>query len=382
MDVTWSQVVARRLARHGFTEQVPLAALGAQVGVMCGAHAQIITAAEWSIALRVGGATRADIADALWSDHSLIKTYGPRGTVHLIAAADLAMWAGALSAVPSASANLPPGVRLSDEQIDAITDAIADALADAELTTDELTAAIIDRVGPWAGEKVMPAFNDLWPRWRQMTDTAARRGVLCFGPARGRKVTYTNPRRWLPAFAPMGQDAALADIVKRYLYAYGPAAPQHVAQWLAAPKRWASDLFASLSDTLERITVDGREAWVVAGDIEFPDAPPSGLRLLPYFDAYAVGSHPRELLFPGRASERALAGGQAGAYPVLLIDGVVAGVWHQRRQGKHMDITVEPLVDLSAAQRGQLEQQARHVASFFGASPRLTIGQITVGPHA
>ena len=64
---------------------------------------------------------------------------------------------------------------------------------------------------------------------------------------------------------------------------------------------------------------------------------PHGVRLLPYFDAYVVGCQPRELLFPGRAAERALAGGQAGNYQVLLIDGVVAGVWHQRRSGRRSE---------------------------------------------
>ena len=45
------------------------------------------------------------------------------------------------------------------------------------------------------------------------------------------------------------------------------------------------------------------------------------MRLLPYFDAYVVGSHPREVVFPGRAYERALSGGQAGNFPVVLVDG-------------------------------------------------------------
>ena len=58
------------------------------------------------------------------------------------------------------------------------------------------------------------------------------------------------------------------------------------------------------------------------------------MRLLPYFDAFQVGSQPRALLFPGRASERALAGAQAGNFPVLLLDGVVGGVWHQKRSGR------------------------------------------------
>ena len=59
----------------------------------------------------------------------------------------------------------------------------------------------------------MDAFQDKWPRWRQLTSTAAHRGVLCFGPNRGRKVTYTNPHRWRPGFRLLDGDAALRTLV-------------------------------------------------------------------------------------------------------------------------------------------------------------------------
>ena len=72
--------------------------------------------------------------------------------------------------------------------------------------------------------------------------------------------------------------------------------------------------------------------WQLAG--EPATAAASGVRLLPYFDAYVVAGQPRALLFPGRAAERALAGGQAGNFPVLLVDGMVAGVWHAKRAGR------------------------------------------------
>ena len=39
----------------------------------------------------------------------------------------------------------------------------------------------------------MPAFQEYWPRWRQVIPAAATAGVLCYGPNRGRKTTYTNP---------------------------------------------------------------------------------------------------------------------------------------------------------------------------------------------
>ena len=129
--------------------------------------------------------------------------------------------------------------------------------------------------------------------------------------------------------------------------------------------------------------MDGERAWVVAGDTAVPSRPPEGLRLLPYFDAYVVAGQPRARLFPGAAAKRALSpSGQAGNYPVLLIDGVVGGVWHLRRSGKRVEITVEPLEPLSASRRRELEAEAATIAAVLEAEPALRIGTITVGAHA
>ncbi len=121
---------------------------------------------------------------------------------------------------------------------------------------------------------------------------------------------------------------------------------------------------------------------MAAGDTATPSAAPKRLRLLPYFDAYVVGCHPRDLLFPGRAAERALAGSQAGNFPVLLIDGIAAGVWHQRRSGQKIAITVEPLEELTAAQRRELDEQVERIGEILEGKPQLTIGTVTVGAHA
>jgi hypothetical protein len=378
----WAEVCARRLDRHALSAPAQGARPAEIVGAMCGAHAQLLAAAELSIGLRIAGITRAEVRDALWTERSLVKTFGPRGTVHLLPTQDLPMWTGALSAVPGGPSPFSKDAQMTPEQTDAVVEAIGAALEDAELTVDELTEALVGACGPWAGDPVMPAFQGMWPRWRQAMGTAAHRGALCFGPNRGRAVTYTSPRRWLPGFRPADGPAALAELLKRYLHAYGPATPQQFAQWLAAPRQWAKELFDSLAGQLQQVEVEGAAAWVAAGDTTAPAAPPQGLRLLPYFDAYVVGSHPRELLYPGRAASRALGGGQAGNFPVLLIGGVVAGVWHQRRSGRKLAITVEPLDPLTAAQRAELDEQVARVGEFLEGQPQLTIGTVSVGPHA
>ena len=82
---------------------------------------------------------------------------------------------------------------MTDDQTRTVIAAIGEALRDGELTVDELTEAVGDLAGAWAAEPVMPAFQTLWPRWRQVTDRAAYAGVLCYGPDRARKVTYARP---------------------------------------------------------------------------------------------------------------------------------------------------------------------------------------------
>ncbi|MDH6624807.1 hypothetical protein M2271_002611 [Streptomyces sp. LBL] len=379
--ITWEQASTRRLERQFLAIPAKNGTVVADVvGAMLAAHAQVLSAAEVSVGVRADGTTRADVRAALWEVRSLVKTHGPRGTVHLLASHELPLWCAALSAVPSGRSPLAAGVRVTEEQAGQIVAAIGDALDGVCLTIDELSEEVVARTGPWAGDRVMPAFQDLWPRWRQVLHRAGQSGALCFGPNRGRKVTYTRP----PYFAPLPPDEAVRELVRRYLRAYGPSTPAYFAKWLAAPGGWAGPLFDGMSrgGEIEEVVFEGAPAWVAAGDTVFPEEPVRGVRLLPYFDAYGIAVQPRERLFPGAAYRRALAGGQAGNYPVLLVDGVVAGVWHQRRQGRRTTVTVEPLRRLTAHQERELGEQADRVGEVLEARAELVIGTVTAGPHA
>ena len=376
----WQQVSARRLARAGLADASSSGAdLVATVAAMVGAHAQVMSAAELSVALRSPGATAADVRAALWTDRTLTKTFGPRGTVHLLPTAELSAWLGALSALPPIVNRFAPDVRLTPDQLDSVLAAVGSALAGTGLTTEELDAAVGDLAGPWAVDEVMPAFQTMWPRWRQAMGMAGHRGVLCFGAGRGRKVTYTNPD-----VKPAEADEALATVVRDYLWSYGPATSSQFAKWFGATPGWASEVFARLADSgsVEEIDFDGTAAWIVAADTEFDDTEPTGLRLLPYFDAYGVAGQPRDRLFPGRVAERALNRGQAGNRPILLVDGVVVGIWHLKRSGRPATVTVEAFTPLDRAHHTMLEEQVARVGEVFGMTAELVLGEVEAGPHA
>src|SRR5688572_18656117 len=94
MCLSWAEVCARRLERYALSASLQGARPTDIVSTICGAHAQVMSAAELSIGLRLANTTRADVRDALWNERTLVKTFGPRGTVHLLAAQDLPMWTG------------------------------------------------------------------------------------------------------------------------------------------------------------------------------------------------------------------------------------------------------------------------------------------------
>lgn len=339
---------------------------------MCGAHAQIQAAGEVSVALRVKEATR----ETVQQDPGLVKTFGPRGTVHLLPLADLPMWTGALSALPGTSTQ-PVPIRMSPAEVEKVVAAVGEALAHDDLTVDELTEEVVARTGDWAREPTIPAFQGAWARWRQAISVAANAGVLCYGPMRGRKTTYSNPHRLKP-FQPMPAEKALIELLDRYLHAYGPSTPQYFARWLKTTPAVVKPYFADLP----KGRLADQTVWYAAGDDDFAEKSIPELRLLPYFDAYGVGSYPRELLFPGKAFARATARGQAGNYPLLLIDGIVAGVWHQRKTGRALHVTVEALRPLNRRRRGLLEAEVDRLAAILGCVPSLTLGEVTVGAHA
>src|SRR5262249_39564161 len=83
-------------------------------------------------------ARRPERRRALWQERTLVKTFGPRGPIHLLAPADLPVWTGALQALPSSVPTHPDGVRFTPGQAEEVIAAIAEALADAELTVDQL----------------------------------------------------------------------------------------------------------------------------------------------------------------------------------------------------------------------------------------------------
>jgi DNA glycosylase AlkZ-like len=355
------------------------------VGDVCGIHAQVLTAAELSLGLRVKGATRETVQAELWGRRRLVKTHGPRSTIHLLPAADAPTWLAAVRAAGDRRRDQDwlRNMGLDEPRRTAIYEAFVDALDGRYLTLDQLGAEVERRLGTWVTEHASAAFGGSWSRWRVCLGGAAVEGLICFGPNEARKVTFVRPEQWLAEWpSPPSEDEALREVFKRFVRAYGPSKPAEFARWFAILPGRATALANDLRSELEEVDVEGERRIVLAGDSKPAKEPGPSVHLLPHFDCYLVGCHPRTQLFPAAWGERGIPIGGGGNIPAVLVDGRVAGIWEMRRQGGRATVVIDCFEPLDKQRKRQLDEAIDTIFRIAQVDGTRTFAAVTPRPHA
>jgi uncharacterized protein YcaQ len=359
-ELSWPQVHAFRKARHHLTRRAPKKDLARVVGDIGGVQAQVMSAAELQVAVRVD-CTVEDVRNALWKDKKLVKTWLMRGTLHLVPADDLPLFTAAMSShlVRSPAAWLKY-TQLTKREFTDVIQAIGDALDGQALTREELIA----KVGKGRSGRIQVALKS---GWGGLLKPVARKGMLCFGPSRGQSVTFMNPRQWLGRWRDLDSEAALVEMGRRYLRAYGPATKNDFARWWGNWPGIGKAAWAGLTDELAQVTVEGQRADLLAADLAAiaSTAPISGVQLLPGFDPYLMGHSSRDHLFDARYRWRVsrVAGWIS---PVVLLDGRVVATWSHQTAKKNLIVSVSPFRKLLPATMKQVKARADEIAAALG----------------
>ena len=366
--VTVGHVLGFRLERHRLDRRAPRGALVETARALCGVHAQLSSSAELALWARIEGLEREDVRAALEHERTLVKTWAMRGTLHFLTADDLPLYVAVLGPRwEDPGGAWLRGFGVTKQQYDTILESVPRALGARPCTREQLADKLAELVGPEIRDRILSG-------WGSLLKPSARRGELCFGPNRGRNVTFVRPDRWLRGLRKVDADEARREVVRRFLATYGPATADDLGRWLglrgAEPKR----LLQGVEDELAEVDVAGRQAWLLAADLTALTAAgtPASVRLLPAFDPYVVGFRPRELLVDSHNESRIFRS-QAWFSPVVLVNGRAAGVWDRERRGGRLDIRIEPFARLSVATRRALASEVEGLAAFLGAPVKLSL---------
>lgn len=334
---------------------------------LCGIQAQDARAATLGVRVRSAGLLAVDVEYARVQERTIIRTWGQRGTLHLLATEDLG-WL-----LPLFGPVFIAGDRRRREELGLDEDTCARAIRvirDVLASQGALTRAeLVEQLAAHGIRLEGQARPHLLYR-------AALEGVICLGPDRGAEPTYVLLSDWVePGRAALSPEAALAELALRYLQAYGPATPEDLAAWSGLPISKIRPAWPRIADQLLEGEIAGSPAWMLkaqAAWLDEPLAPAPIVRLLPGFDIYLLGYQNRDLAVPRQHAKRINAGGGM-IHPVLLVDGRAVGTWKSKRQKNHLEILVEPFDQLSIQVRQGLQTEVTDLARFLGVQASLIL---------
>ena len=345
---------------------------------LVGVQAQVTSSAALAIALRSkrsrGKTPAVDTTTRALFDRRLVRAWAMRGTLHLFAADDVPTVAAALRG--KERWRRPAWLRwfgVTEPEMDRLIDAIGEVLDDDRPRT---RAELADEVGAQHGNR---AAELLRGSWGSTLKVASDRHYLVQSAEDEAGVRFIRASRWIPGWRDEEPREALAALVERYLAAYGPATLQELLRWWGVSERKVMrPIVAQLGSAVTEVDVAGVRAFVRSQDVDAINATRPGrgdVQLVGGFDPFIVGAGLREQLIPPAHLKR-VSRTAGWISPVVLVDGVAAGVWDMQRKRDRLAITVETFAKADPDLRRSIAAAAERVAAALGTTPTVAYGPV------
>jgi hypothetical protein len=331
---------------------------------IAGAQAQDAYAGPLTFRARSRTLTAADVHRARAEERSLLRTWVMRGTIHLVPSED-AGWLLPLfePTIENWSRRRLEQLGLPGGEHEKALDAIRRALE---------TEGPITR--PEAAERVAAAGVELNSQTRfHISLLAVSSGIACLGQDRGRTSCLVLRRDWLGELPRFDREAALAELARRYLRAFGPATDRDFAAWSGLGLGEVRAGLAGIAGELVEVRVGELPMLALARSPRRP--PPKGqVGLLGAFDTYVLGYADRDFAVPHRHRAALKAGGGGWIRPLIVRDGEVIGGWRYARRKGRVEVKIGSPASLPAEVRRAVQREVADIGRFEDAEATLVEG--------
>src|SRR5882757_5010469 len=356
-----------RLAPRAATVPAPLVSTVADIIGLHGTDPASVYLSAWART----GATHADIEHALYAERTLIRMLGMRRTVFVVPAGLAPVIQAACTDQIAEKMRRDLSRRVEEAGIAAdganwlkeVGEATVRALAargsatGGELAQDEprLRAQIV-----YAADKSYGGPVNVTTR---LLTLLSAEGLIVRGRPRG---GWTSSQfTWSAAPDQPRPDAAAAraELARRWLLAFGPAAPADLQWWAGWTATQARQALGQLE--LAEVDLDGTTGVMLAADQDAPAAAEPWPALLPALDPAAMGWRERGWYLGGHAAALFDRSGNIG--PTAWWDGRIVGGWAHRKDG---EIAVRLLEDAGAEAAAAIAAEAQRLRDWIGADER------------
>ncbi len=321
-----------------------------------GAQAQDTYAGPLTFRSRSRRLTAADVERARTEERSLLRTWVMRMTIHLIPTED-AGWM------------LP----LFEPQIEKWSRRRLGQLGVPAATQDKAIRVVVralEKEGPMTRPEAYDRLEAAGIELNTQTQmhvalSVVTSGAACLGPDKGKSTCLVLRDDWLGRLPRFDRDAALAELSRRYLGAFGPATDRDFAKWSGLGLREVRDGLGQIAGELSESRI-GDETLLSLKGARRRSAAPGQLRMLGAFDTYMLGYANRDFALPREHRTHLKAGGGGWLRPIIVRDGAVVGGWHYARKGNRIEVKLESLKAPSAELRKAIDSEIADISRFEG----------------
>ena len=346
---------ARLAVRHALAPSAAAADPEAAVQGLTVLHATEAATVYLSLWARVRGLTVAEVDRALYDDRTLVKQLAMRRTLFVFPRALLpAAWGSASARVARSL-----GARLAKE---AVAHGIAD---DGEAWLDRARTATLARLA--GGQELSAAqlreevpeltgyleistdkrYGGRFPIAPRVLAQLAVEGEIVRGHNSGHwraaRPLWTRMEDWLGERPePLKEREGYAELVRRWLYSFGPGQIDDLVWWLGSTKTAVRDALGDVA-AVEVALEDGSTGWLLPDDLDEVADPGSWVALLPVLDPTVMGWKARDFYLGPHAPALFDSNGNAGT--TVWVDGRIVGAWAQDDDGTVVLALLEQVSD-------------------------------------
>jgi len=354
------EVRATRLAAQRLRGE-PLGSLPAVVEHLLAVQSQELSPSMWGLARRSSAGTDLHGALALLDEGTVLRTHLLRPTWHSVLPRDL-RWLMTLSGprVLRASSSTHRVYGVTEDQLERSRDTLLTAVSRGPRTRAEL-----------AEELALDGFEATGVPLASFIMFAELTLGIVSGPYRGTQRTYVDlDSRVPPGFGPLGEsfdrEAAVVELVRRFLASRGLASEHDLARWSGLTLTDVRAGLGALEDQVEAFPgaggLEGLSFWGPAGlePVREERGPRPRVDLLQPYDEY-VSSYPVTRFLSQGPEE-----GTSTFLSALAVDGLIVGRWRSTTTTRELRVETQWFRSPRKAELEALEAEAAELARFWG----------------
>jgi hypothetical protein len=332
------------------------------VGSLGAMQAQDFAMAKWAVGLRLHNANEQSVENA-YNNGEILRTHLMRPTWHLVSPDDI-YWILELTAP-----RIKPQMKSRNVQLELTNEIFSkcNQIIEKELTTH----TFLSREGlvqVFEKEKIRTDDN----RLSHILMIAELDGLICSGPLKNNKLTYSLLSQRVPVKIQFTKDESLAELAKRYFTSHGPATLQDFVWWSGLSVSDSRKALEMNKPILNSEVISEETYWFTAS-LQSIETDPE-VQLLPAFDELLISYRNRAAVITDADNKKAISSN--GIFrPIIVVDGQTIGIWRRLTNKKYMLIEASLFQPQNKKIIYSIENEANRYSSFIEKPIQFTINQ-------